>query len=103
MKWRREQRLQRFTLHYFEGGLKTISNKDVAGKATILSVVPSLDTAFVRSKRRNFNQELGALGGQRKCRPQSVEICRSLRTAFCGAEGRQEHESWQRLSKRCLW
>ena len=36
--------LPEFTLHYFEGGLKTITRSDVLGKPTIFSMVPSLDT-----------------------------------------------------------
>ncbi len=33
-----------FTVHYFEGGLKTITKQDLLGKPTILSIVPSVDT-----------------------------------------------------------
>ena len=32
--------LPEFTLHYFEGGLKTITRNDVLGKPTIFSMVP---------------------------------------------------------------
>lgn len=74
-----------FTLHYFEGGLKTISNKDLAGKATILSVVPSLDTGVCAIQTKKFNQELGSLGDK----VNAVTVSRDLPFAqnrFCGAE-----------------
>jgi len=75
-----------FTLHYFEGGgLKTISNKDVAGKATILSVVPSLDTSVCATQTKKFNQELGSMGDK----VNAVTVSRDTPFAqnrFCGAE-----------------
>ena len=74
-----------FALHYFEGGLKTISNKDLAGKATILSVVPSLDTGVCAIQTKKFNQELGSLGDK----VNAVTVSRDLPFAqnrFCGAE-----------------
>ncbi len=39
-----------FTVHYFEGGLKTITKQDLLGKPTILSVVPSVDTGVAQFK-----------------------------------------------------
>ncbi len=74
-----------FTVHFFEGGLKTISNKDLAGKATILSVVPSLDTGVCQIQTKKFNQQLAALGDS----VNAVTISRDLPFAqnrFCGAE-----------------
>lgn len=74
-----------FTLHYFEGGLKTLSLADLRGKPTILSVVPSLDTGICALQTKKFNQELGALGDK----IHAVTISRDLPFAmnrFCGAE-----------------
>jgi thiol peroxidase len=74
-----------FTLHYFEGGLKTITNKDLAGKPTILSIVPSLDTGVCAIQTKRFNQELGKLGHA----VNAVTVSRDLPFAqnrFCGAE-----------------
>ena len=51
-----------FKLHYFEGGLKTITPADLKGKPTILSVVPSLDTGVCQIQTKKFNEQLGALG-----------------------------------------
>ena len=74
-----------FTLHYFEGGLKTITNQDLAGKPTILSIVPSLDTGVCAIQTKRFNQELGSLGSA----VNAVTVSRDLPFAqnrFCGAE-----------------
>jgi thioredoxin-dependent peroxiredoxin len=51
-----------FTLHYFEGGMKTITPADLKGKPTILSVVPSLDTAVCAMQTKKFNDQLAAMG-----------------------------------------
>jgi thiol peroxidase len=56
--------LPEFTLHYFEGGLKTITPKDLAGKPTIISSVPSLDTGVCAIQTKKFNSELAALDGK---------------------------------------
>ena len=74
-----------FTLHFFEGGLKTITNQDLAGKPTILSIVPSLDTGVCAIQTKRFNQELGKLGSA----VNAVTVSRDLPFAqnrFCGAE-----------------
>jgi thiol peroxidase len=74
-----------FTVHYFEGGLKTLTKKDLAGKPTIVSVVPSLDTGVCAIQTKRFNQELGALGDK----VNAVTVSRDLPFAqnrFCGAE-----------------
>ncbi len=74
-----------FTVHFFEGGLKTITKKDLLGKATILSVVPSLDTGVCAIQTKKFNQELGGLGDTIN----AVTVSRDLPFAmnrFCGAE-----------------
>jgi thiol peroxidase len=51
-----------FTLHYFQDGLKTVSLADTAGKPTLISVVPSLDTGVCAIQTKKFNEEVGALG-----------------------------------------
>lgn len=74
-----------FTLHYFEGGLKTITLADLKGKPTILSVVPSLDTGICQLQTKRFNTELAALGEKIN----AVTVSRDLPFAmnrFCGAE-----------------
>jgi thiol peroxidase len=74
-----------FTVHYFEGGLKTISKGDLAGKPTIISVVPSLDTGICQIQTKKFNSALSAMGDK----IHAVTISRDLPFAmnrFCGAE-----------------
>jgi thiol peroxidase len=74
-----------FTLHYFEGGLKTLTKDSVKGKPTILSVVPSLDTGVCQIQTKRFNQELAGLGDS----VNSVTVSCDLPFAqnrFCGAE-----------------
>lgn len=74
-----------FTLHYFEGGMQTLTLQDLKGKPTILSVVPSLDTPTCATQTKRFSQELAALGD----RINAVTVSRDLPFAqarFCGAE-----------------
>lgn len=74
-----------FTLHYFEGGLKTLTKSDLVGKPTILSIVPSLDTGVCQIQTKRFNQELAGMSDS----VQSVIVSRDLPFAqnrFCGAE-----------------
>ncbi|MEQ1824894.1 MAG: thiol peroxidase [Pirellula sp.] len=74
-----------FTIHFFEGGLKTITLADLKGKPTIISVVPSLDTGVCQIQTKKFNTELGALGDKIN----ALTVSRDLPFAmnrFCGAE-----------------
>lgn len=74
-----------FTIHYFEGGLKTITKKDLVGKPTILSIVPSVDTGVCAIQTKRFNKELGGLGDSIN----AITVSRDLPFAqnrFCGAE-----------------
>lgn len=74
-----------FTVHYFEGGLKTITKQDLLGKATILSVVPSIDTGVCAIQTKRFNKDLGSMGDSIN----AVTVSRDLPFAhnrFCGAE-----------------
>lgn len=74
-----------FTVHFFEGGLKTITLADLKGKPTIISVVPSLDTGVCQIQTKKFNVELGALSDK----VNALTVSRDLPFAmnrFCGAE-----------------
>ena len=52
-----------FKLNYFEGGMKEITLADVKGKPTIISVVPSLDTAVCAMQTKKFNDQLSIGAG----------------------------------------
>ena len=74
-----------FTIHFFEGGLKTITLADLKGKPTIISVVPSLDTGVCQIQTKKFNVELGGMGDKIN----ALTVSRDLPFAmnrFCGAE-----------------
>jgi thiol peroxidase len=74
-----------FTLHYFEGGLKTVSLADLKGKPTMLSVVPSLDTPVCATQTKKFNDELSALGDKVNALTVSLDLPFAM-NRFCGAE-----------------
>ena len=74
-----------FKLHYFEGGLKTITPADLQGKPTILSVVPSLDTPVCQTQTKKFNEQLGALGDKINAVTVSLDLPFAM-NRFCGAE-----------------
>lgn len=74
-----------FTLHYFEGGMKTISLADLKGKPTILSVVPSLDTAVCAMQTKKFNDQLAAMGEKINAITVSADLPFAM-NRFCGAE-----------------
>jgi thioredoxin-dependent peroxiredoxin len=74
-----------FTVHFFEGGLKTITLNDLKGKPSIISIVPSLDTGICQLQTKKFNSELAAMGDKIN----AVTVSRDLPFAmnrFCGAE-----------------
>jgi thiol peroxidase len=74
-----------FKVHYFEGGLKTITPADLKGKPTLISVVPSLDTGVCAIQTKKFNEQLAAM----KDKINAVTISLDLPFAmnrFCGAE-----------------
>lgn len=77
-----------FTVHYYEGGLKTISLSDLKGKPTILSVVPSLDTGVCQIQTKRFNEELAALADKVNAVTISLDLPFAM-NRFCGAEGVQ--------------
>ena len=74
-----------FKLHYFEGGMKTITPADLKGKATILSVVPSLDTPVCQKQTKKFNDELASLGDKVNAVTVSLDLPFAM-NRFCGAE-----------------
>src|SRR5262245_23011513 len=74
-----------FTLHYFDGGLKTITPKDIKGKPTFLSVVPSLDTPVCQKQTKRFNDDLAALGDRINAVTVSLDLPFAM-NRFCGAE-----------------
>jgi thioredoxin-dependent peroxiredoxin len=77
-----------FTLHYFEGGLKTITPSDLKGKPTFLSVVPSLDTGVCATQTKKFNEQLAALKDKVNAVTVSLDLPFAM-NRFCGAEGVQ--------------
>lgn len=74
-----------FTVRYFEGGLKTISKADLAGKPTLISVVPSLDTGVCAMQTKKFNEQLSALGDKINAVTVSLDLPFAM-NRFCGAE-----------------
>jgi thiol peroxidase len=74
-----------FTLHYYEGGLKTITPADLKGKPTIISVVPSLDTPVCQTQTKKFNQALNELGDKVNAVTVSLDLPFAM-NRFCGAE-----------------
>lgn len=63
-----------FTLHYFEDGLKPLTLSDLAGKPTLISVVPSLDTGVCQIQTKTFNEKLAALGDSINAITVSVDL-----------------------------
>jgi thiol peroxidase len=74
-----------FTIHYFEGGLKTITRDGLKGKPTLLSVVPSLDTGVCATQTKKFNERLSALGDKINAVTVSLDLPFAM-NRFCGAE-----------------
>ena len=74
-----------FAVHYFEGGLKTLSLADLKGKPSLLSVVPSLDTGVCATQTKQFNEKLAALGDKINAVTISLDLPFAM-NRFCGAE-----------------
>ena len=74
-----------FTLHFFEGGLKTISKADLLGKPSLISIVPSLDTGVCQIQTKKFNEQLAALGDKVNTLTGSRDLP-FAQNRFCGAE-----------------
>ncbi len=75
-----------FTLHYFEGGMQTLTLADLKGKPTLLSIVPSLDTGVCATQTKKFNDALAALGDAVNAVTVSLDLPFAM-NRFCGAEG----------------
>jgi thiol peroxidase len=75
-----------FKLHYFEGGMKAITLADIKGKPTLVSVVPSLDTAVCAMQTRRFNEAVGTLSDRINALTVSLDLPFAM-NRFCGAEG----------------
>ncbi len=75
-----------FVLHYFEGGLKTITLADLKGKPSLISVVPSLDTPVCQTQTKRFNEELAAMGDKINALTVSLDLP-FAQGRFCSAEG----------------
>jgi thiol peroxidase len=82
---KRGQAAPDFKLHYFEGGMKAITLDDVKGKPTIVSVVPSLDTAVCAMQSKKFNEQLGAMSERINALTVSMDLPFAM-NRFCGAE-----------------
>ena len=74
-----------FTIHYFDGGLKTIKLSDLKGKPSFISVVPSLDTPVCQVQTKKFNEQLAALGDRINAVTVSLDLPFAM-NRFCGAE-----------------
>ncbi|MFT5524193.1 MAG: thiol peroxidase [Pirellulaceae bacterium] len=74
-----------FQLHFFEGGLHTLTNEDLKGKPTLISVVPSLDTGVCQIQTKKFNDEVGSLGDSVNVVTVSLDLPFAM-NRFCGAE-----------------
>ncbi len=76
-----------FALHRFaDGAMQTVTLKgDLAGKPTIISVVPSLDTGVCQKQTKEFNEKLGALGDRVNAVTVSLDLP-FAQNRFCGAE-----------------
>src|SRR5262245_50273018 len=75
-----------FTIHYCDGGLKTIKLADLKGKPSFISVVPSLDTPVCQVQTKKFNEQLAALGERVNAVTVSLYLPFAM-NRFCGAEG----------------
>jgi thiol peroxidase len=82
---KRGQQAPDFKVHFFEGGMKEITLADLKGKPTIISVVPSLDTAVCAMQTKKFNERLAALGDRVNALTVSMDLPFAM-NRFCGAE-----------------
>lgn len=66
-------------------GMGHIRKADLAGKPTIISVVPSLDTPVCQVQTKKFNAELAGLGDKVNAVTVSLDLPFAM-NRFCGAE-----------------
>jgi thiol peroxidase len=75
-----------FTLHRFaDGQMQAVTLKDLAGKPTIISVVPSLDTGVCQIQTKKFNEQLAGFGSRINAVTVSLDLP-FAQNRFCGAE-----------------
>ena len=75
-----------FKSHRFaDGGLQEVTLESLKGKPTIISVVPSLDTAVCAMQTKKFNDQLSALGDKVNALTVSMDLPFAM-NRFCGAE-----------------
>jgi thioredoxin-dependent peroxiredoxin len=75
-----------FALHRFaDGAMKTVTLKDLSGKPTIISVVPSLDTGVCQKQTKEFNERVGSMGDKVNAVTVSLDLP-FAQNRFCGAE-----------------
>ena len=74
-----------FKVYYFEGGLKPITLADLKGKPSLISVVPSLDTAVCAMQTKKFNDQLASMGDRINAVTVSMDLPFAM-NRFCGAE-----------------
>ncbi len=74
-----------FKIHYYKDGMQTLTPADLRGKATLISVVPSLDTPVCATQTKKFNEELSGLGDQVNAVTVSLDLPFAM-NRFCGAE-----------------
>ena len=70
---------------YGEGGMHHVTKKDLLGKPSIISVVPSLDTPVCQVQTKTFNTRLAALGDKINALTVSLDLPFAM-NRFCGAE-----------------
>ncbi|MEC8569773.1 MAG: thiol peroxidase [Planctomycetota bacterium] len=77
------QHAPEFNLHYYEGGLKSLTLDDLKGKPSLVSVVPSLDTKVCAIQTQRFQQDLADLAGQINALTVSLDLP-FAQGRFCG-------------------
>ncbi|MEE3031896.1 MAG: thiol peroxidase [Planctomycetota bacterium] len=77
------QNAPEFNLHYYEGGLKSLTLDDLKGKPSLVSVVPSLDTKVCAIQTQRFQEDLADLGGQINALTVSLDLP-FAQGRFCG-------------------
>ena len=75
-----------FTLHYFQDGMQTLTLSDLAGKPTLISVVPSLDTGVCAIQTKKFNEQIAAMGDSINAVTVSCDLP-FAQGRFCGENG----------------
>ena len=77
------QHAPEFYLHYYDGGLKSLTLDDLKGKPSLVSVVPSLDTKVCAIQTQRFQQDLADLAGQINALTVSLDLP-FAQGRFCG-------------------